>query len=153
MHNLQSSPEMFVFVRGLLRRSPALYVETYFAPSYWTRLEIWLPTILILTLGLCSRRRVSSPLCSGSWACMASNRPSAFGARLRAPSWHWRLGRRSTIVVSKLLRPRRYRTEVRRGILNKLRKVRVVLGGTVEQGQGITRSPIGSTQIESGTPC
>src|ERR1700738_4139511 len=49
MHNLQSSPEMFVFVRGLLRRSPALYVETYFAPSYWTHLEIWLPT---LTLGL-----------------------------------------------------------------------------------------------------
>jgi uncharacterized protein (DUF983 family) len=52
MHNLQSSPEMSVFVRGLLRRSPALYVETYFAPSYWTHLEIWLPTILILTLGL-----------------------------------------------------------------------------------------------------
>ena len=29
-----------------------LYVETHFAPSYWTHLALWLPTTLALTIGL-----------------------------------------------------------------------------------------------------
>jgi uncharacterized protein (DUF983 family) len=29
-----------------------LYVETHFAPSYWTHLALWLPTTLALAIGL-----------------------------------------------------------------------------------------------------
>ena len=86
MHNLQSSPEMFVFVRGLLRRSPALYVETYFAPSYGTHLEIRLPTILILTLGLLQPTKGVIAAVQWKLGMHGFERPSAFGARLRAPS-------------------------------------------------------------------
>ena len=41
-----------IFIVGHLLVPAVLYVETNFAPSYWTHLALWLPTTLILTLGL-----------------------------------------------------------------------------------------------------
>ena len=41
-----------IFIAGHLLVPAVLYVETNFAPSYWTHLALWLPTTLILTLGL-----------------------------------------------------------------------------------------------------
>jgi uncharacterized protein (DUF983 family) len=41
-----------IFIVGHLLVPTALYVEIHFAPSYLTHLMLWLPTTLMLTLGL-----------------------------------------------------------------------------------------------------
>ena len=41
-----------IFIVGHLLVPSALSVETYFAPPYWVHLALWLPAILILTIGL-----------------------------------------------------------------------------------------------------
>jgi uncharacterized protein (DUF983 family) len=41
-----------IFIVGHLLVPAVLSVEANFAPSYWTHLALWLPTTLILTLGL-----------------------------------------------------------------------------------------------------
>jgi len=41
-----------ILIVGHLLVPTVLSVETNFAPSYWTHLALWLPTTLILTLGL-----------------------------------------------------------------------------------------------------
>jgi uncharacterized protein (DUF983 family) len=41
-----------IFIVGHLLVPAVLYVETHFAPSYWTHLMLWLPAILILSIGL-----------------------------------------------------------------------------------------------------
>jgi uncharacterized protein (DUF983 family) len=52
-HRADDFPAYIVIsVVGHIVVSAALYVETHFAPSYWTHLALWLPTTLGLTLGL-----------------------------------------------------------------------------------------------------
>jgi uncharacterized protein (DUF983 family) len=41
-----------IFIVGHLLVPAVLYVETHFAPSYSTHLMLWLPAILILSIGL-----------------------------------------------------------------------------------------------------
>ena len=41
-----------IFIVGHLLVPAGLYVETHFAPPYLTHLALWLPAILILTIGL-----------------------------------------------------------------------------------------------------
>jgi len=41
-----------IFIVGHLMVPTVLSVETAFAPSYWVHLALWLPTTLVLTLGL-----------------------------------------------------------------------------------------------------
>jgi uncharacterized protein (DUF983 family) len=41
-----------IFIVGHLLVPTALSVETHFAPPYWVHLALWLPAILILTIGL-----------------------------------------------------------------------------------------------------
>jgi uncharacterized protein (DUF983 family) len=41
-----------IFIVGHALVPAVLYVETHFAPSYWTHLALWLPTTLALAIGL-----------------------------------------------------------------------------------------------------
>jgi uncharacterized protein (DUF983 family) len=41
-----------IFLVGHLVVPAVLFVETHFAPSYLTHLALWLPSVLILTIGL-----------------------------------------------------------------------------------------------------
>jgi uncharacterized protein (DUF983 family) len=46
-------PQIFVIlIAGALIATAALIVEAVFAPPYWVHLVLWLPAVLILTLGL-----------------------------------------------------------------------------------------------------
>jgi uncharacterized protein (DUF983 family) len=52
-HRADDFPAHIVIsIVGHIIVSAVLYAETHFAPSSWTHLALWLPTTLILTLGL-----------------------------------------------------------------------------------------------------
>jgi len=41
-----------IFIVGHALVPAVLFVETHFSPSYWTHVALWLPTTLVLVLGL-----------------------------------------------------------------------------------------------------
>ena len=41
-----------IFIVGHALVPLVLFVETHFSPSYWTHVALWLPTTLVLVLGL-----------------------------------------------------------------------------------------------------
>jgi len=89
-----------IFIVGHALVPAVLFVETNFAPSYWTHLALWLPTTLALAIGLL--QPVKGAIVALQWSmgmhgfeharkgarrmCMAASREGAVACGVRRPA-------------------------------------------------------------------